>query len=70
MFELNHKIKCQTNEINVAHEHNHLAVKAAQAAGETLAGERRQNNNQDLLVDEEIEKALSDARKSRQEVVV
>jgi len=70
VFESNHKLRTQSNEINVAHAHEDVAIKAAQAARETLAGERRQNNNQELLNDEDMAKALSDTRKAKQEIVV
>lgn len=54
----------------MAHEHEYLSVKAAQEARETLACERLRNNNQALVMDDEMEKALSDTQKVIQEVVV
>ena len=38
VLEPNHKLKTQSNEISVAHAHEDVAIKAAQAARETLAG--------------------------------
>lgn len=69
VFELDHKLKSLTNEINIAHEHEHLSVKSSQATRDTLAGERRRNNSKALVMYDELAKALSDTRKVRQEVV-
>ena len=65
ILEFNHKMNTQTNEINVVHTHKDAAINAAQAARDTLAGERRLNNNQALLDEEDMAKALSDARKAK-----
>ena len=70
VFELNHKLKSQTNEINFAHAHEDVSIKAVQDARKTLAEERRQKNNQALVMDEEMAKASSDTRKAKQEVAV
>lgn len=69
-FQTDHMLKTLTDEINMAHEHEDLAVKAAQAARETFARERRLNRKKALFMEDQMAKALGDAWKVRKQVVV
>jgi hypothetical protein len=69
-IEFNQKLKSQANEIDVAHANEDISIKAAQVARKTLAEERRVNNNQALLLDEELAKSSRETRKANQEVAV